>query len=170
MESTIPAAIVAAILMVSSVLLARAGHQSFDDLGQAWKAMEVRAGEQARTQLTITGTTRVSAGLLLDVDLLNNGNTRVADFSQMDVVLEYEVSGGGGSTVIVWLPYTAGPVADNTWVVSAIVDDTYDPGVLNPGETMQMRIQLNPNVAKPSTNRITIGTELGVTASTTFTF
>jgi hypothetical protein len=35
---------------------------------------------------------------------------------------------------------------------------------------MQMRLQLNPPVAEPSTNRITIATELGVTVSTTFTF
>ncbi len=168
METTIPAAIVAAILMVSAVVLVRSSHQSFDDLGLAWKEMEARSGDQARTELTITSVRRVANGLYLDVDLRNDGDTRVADFGATDVIVEYTASGGG--RVIVWIPYTAGPLADNTWVVSAITNDTFDPGILNPGETLQMRIQLNPNVAKPSTNRISITTELGVTTVTTFTF
>jgi hypothetical protein len=169
MESSIPAAVIAAILMVSAMVLARSGHQSFDSLSWSWKTMEARAGERAGTELTIADVKRVSAGLYVDVDLRNDGNTRVADFGGMDVVLEYTASGGGGD-VISWIPYTTGPLADNTWTVQSIVDDTFDPGILNPGETMLMRIQLNPPVAKPSTNRITIATELGVTVSTTFTF
>ena len=168
METSIPAAVVAAILMVSAVVLARSGYQSFDGLNQAWRTMEARAGEQARTELTITDVRRISSGLYLDVDLRNDGDTRVADFSRMDLVLEY--TGTGVGTVISWIPYTTGPLADNTWTVQSIVDDTFDPGILNPGETMLMRIQLNPPVAEPSTNRITIATELGVTVSTTFTF
>jgi archaellum component FlaF (FlaF/FlaG flagellin family) len=168
MSTSIPAAVIAAILMVSAMMLVRSGHQSFDQLNQSWKAMEARAGEQARTELTITDTGRIAAGLYLDVDLRNDGNTRVADFSRMDVVLEY--TGTGVGAVISWIPYTTGPLADNTWIVQGIVDDTFDPGILNPGETLQMRLQLNPPVAEPSTNRITIATELGVTVSTTFTF
>ena len=44
METSIPAAIIAAILMVSAVLLARTGYHSFDEMGQVWKGMESRAG------------------------------------------------------------------------------------------------------------------------------
>lgn len=173
MESTIPAAIVAAILMVSAVVLARAGYQSFDGLNQTWRTMEARAGEQARTELTITDVRRGGSGpdpgTWLEVDLRNDGDTRVTDFTGMDVVLEYSPL-DGGADVIAWIPYTTVPDVDNTWWVDSITDDDFDPGFLNPGETMLMIVELNPPVATAPVGRITIGTELGVTVSTTFSF
>jgi hypothetical protein len=52
--------------------------------------------------------------------------------------------------------------------VQSIVNDAFDPGILNPSETMQMRIQLDPIVGNGTTNRVLIATDLGVTISTTF--
>lgn len=165
METSIPAAIIAALLMVSAMVLARSGYQSFDGLSQSWMAMEARAGEQARTQLTITSATH-NAGIV-DVAIRNDGNTRLAQFDRMDVVVEYTDS--TPTFIVAYIDYTDGTLSENTWVVQSISNDAFEPGIVNPGETLNMRIWLDPAAGGGTTNRVLIATDLGVTASTTFT-
>jgi len=165
MDTSIPAAIVAAILMVSAVVLARTGFHSFDDMGQVWKEMEVRAGEQARTEPAIAGV--AMNGAYLDVELRNDGATKWAEFEHMDVVIEYTDT--GDNRVVSWIPFTDGSLNPNTWVVQGIAGDAFDPGVVNPTETLQTRIEVSPAIKPGSANRVLITTEQGVTVSTNFT-
>jgi len=165
MDTGIPAAIVAAILMVSAVVLARTGYHSFDEMGQVWKEMEARASEQARTQPSMTSAT--GSGANVDLDLRNDGATKWAEFERMDVVIEYTDT--GDNRVVSWIPYTAGSPNANTWIVQGIVNDAFDPGTVNPTETLQMRIEVSPPMKPGSTNRVLITTEQGVTVSSNFT-
>jgi hypothetical protein len=165
METSIPAVIVSAILMVSAMVLARSGYQSVDEMGQIWKEMEARSSEQVHTRLTITNVT--SSSPHVDVDLQNDGSTTLADYDRMDVLVQYAT--GGGAPVLAWIPYTSGPLAKNTWIVQDITNDAFEPGILNPGETLRMRIWLDPPAGVGTTNRLVIATDLGVTVSTTFT-
>ena len=168
METSIPAAVIAAILMVSAVVLGRSGYQAFDGMGQVWKEREARAGDQARTQLTITSVTHSPPNSpYVNVNLRNDGSTNLANYDRMDVVVQYTT--GTGARVLVWVPYTSSPLTDNTWTVQGILGDAFEPGIVNPTETLQMRIQLNPIVGNGTTNRLLIATDLGVTVSTTFT-
>ena len=166
METSIPAAVIAALLMVSAMVLARSGYQSFDGLSQSWMAMEARAGEQARTELTITNV-RDRVGAVFDVDLRNDGSTRLAEFDRMDLVVQY--TDNSSTFVVAWIPYTDGPLESNTWVVQSITDDAFEPGIINPGETLEMKFELDPPAGNGTTNRLLISTELGVTVSATFT-
>jgi len=165
METSIPAVIVAAILMVSAMVLARTGYRSVDEMGQVWKEMEARSGEQVRTQLAIASVT--SSSPYVDVDLQNDGSTALTDYDRMDVIVQYVT--GSGAPTLVWIPYTSGPLANNTWIVQGITNDAFEPGILNPGETLRMRIWLDPPAGGGSTNRLLVATDLGVTVSTTFT-
>lgn len=165
MDTGIPAAIVAAILMVSAVVLARTGFHSFDAMGQTWKELGVRAGEQARTEPAITSV--AMNGAYADVELRNDGATRWVEFGHMDVVVEYTDT--GDNRVVSWIPYTSGSLSANTWVVQGIAGDAFDPGVVNPTETLQMRIEVSPAIKPGSTNRVLITTEQGVTVSSNFT-
>ena len=165
METSIPAAIIAAILMVSAMVLARSGYHSVDEMGLVLKEMEARAAEQARTQLTVTNVT--SSSPYVDADLRNDGSTTLAEYDRMDVIVQYVT--GSGAPTLVWIPYTSGPLANNTWIVQGITNDAFEPGILNPGETLRMRIWLDPPAGGGSTNRLLVATDLGVTVSTTFT-
>jgi archaellum component FlaF (FlaF/FlaG flagellin family) len=165
METSIPAAIVAAILMVSAMVLARSGYRSVDEMGQLWKELEARAAEQVHTGLTITNVT--SSSPYVDADLRNDGSTTLAEYDRMDVIVQYVT--GSGAPTLVWIPYTSGPLANNTWIVQGITNDAFEPGILNPGETLRMRIWLDPPAGGGSTNRLLVATDLGVTISTTFT-
>ena len=165
METSIPAAIIAAILMVSAMVLARSGYHSVDEMGLVLKEMEARAAEQARTQLTVTNVT--SSSPYVDADLRNVGSTSLSDYDRMDVIVQYVA--GSGAPTLVWIPYTSGPLAGNTWIVQSITNDAFEPGILNPGETLRMRIWLDPAAGNGTTNRLLVATDLGVTVSTTFT-
>jgi archaellum component FlaF (FlaF/FlaG flagellin family) len=165
MEISIPALLLATILLVSTVVLGRSGYSSFGELGESWKAMEARAGQQVRTQLTITDVSHSSP--YVDVDLRNDGSTSLAEFNRMDVLVEY--TSGTGASVLAWIPYIDGSQTANTWIVQSIVNDAFEPGILNPSETLEMRIQLDPTVGAGTTNRLLIATDLGVVVSTTFT-
>jgi hypothetical protein len=165
METSIPAVIVSAILMVSAMVLARSGYRSVDEMGQIWKEMEARSSEQVHTRLTITNVT--SSTPYVDVDLRDDDSAALANYDRMDVLVEYTT--GGGAPVLAWIPYTNGTPAPNTWIVQGIINDAFEPGILNPGETLRMRIWLDPPAGVGTTNRLLIATELGVTVSTTFT-
>jgi archaellum component FlaF (FlaF/FlaG flagellin family) len=164
METSIPAAVIAAILMVSAMVLARSGYRSVDEMGQIWKEMEARSSEQVHTRLTITNVT--SSSPYVDADLQNDGSTALADYAQMDVLVQYTT--GGGAPVLAWIPYTNSALAPNTWTIQDITNDAFEPGILNPGETLRMRIWLDPSAGVGTTNRLLIATDLGVTVSTTF--
>jgi archaellum component FlaF (FlaF/FlaG flagellin family) len=165
METSIPALVIAAMLLVSTVVLGRSSYSSFDELGSSWKQMEARAGEQARTLLAITNVSHSSPNV--DVEVQNNGSTKISDFEHMDVVVEYTT--GAGAPVIAWIPYTDGSLGANTWTVQSITNDAFEPGIFNPSETLQIRIQLDPPVGSGTTNRLLITTDLGVIVSTPFT-
>lgn len=164
METSVPALLVAAILLVSTVVLGRSGYSSLGEMGESWKAMEARAEQQVGTQLAITDVTHSSP--YVDVDLRNDGSTRLAEFGRMDVLVEY--TSGTGTPVLAWIPHSEGSLSANTWVVQSIVNDAFEPGILNPSETMEMRIELNPAVGAGTTNRLLIATDLGIVVSTTF--
>jgi hypothetical protein len=165
METSIPAVIVSAILMVSAMVLARSGYRSVDEMGQIWKEMEARSSEQVHTRLTITNVT--SSTPYVDVDLRDDDSAALANYDRMDVLVEYTT--GGGAPVLAWIPYTNGAPAPNTWIVQGIINDAFEPGILNPGETLRMRIWLDPPAGVGTTNRLVIATDLGVTISTPFT-
>jgi hypothetical protein len=163
-ETSIPAMLIAAMLLVSTVVMGRSSYSTFGELGDSWKAMEARAGQQARTQLTVTNVTHNSP--YVDVELRNDGSTRLAEFDRMDVVVEYTDS--APTFILAYIGYSDGALSQNTWSVQSISNDAFEPGILNPGETLNMRIWLDPAAGSGTTNRLLIATELGVTISTTF--
>jgi hypothetical protein len=166
MENGIPALLIAAILMLSTVLMARGGYLGADAIGQSLRQSETRYEQQNRTGLTVTGTSIDPTGANITITLLNGGQTPVADFVSMDVVVQY--FGAGGARYDKWLPYTSGALASDTWKTGTFTNDVFEPGILNPGETMQVLIRVNPVVGQATTNLAIIGTEKGVTVQTYF--
>lgn len=167
METSIPALLVAAIMLMSTVVLARSGYTSFDTLGQSWKAMEDRAGEQFRTLLSVTDTQVDETGANVTVILSNDGQSAIGDFERMDVVVQYFSE--SSTYYMRWIPYTSGALESNTWTVQSIANDVFEPGLFNPGEELTMVIRLNPPVGLSTTNWVIISTKLGVSLSAYFT-
>lgn len=166
MENGIPALLIAAILMLSTVFMARGGFIGMDAVGQQLKRSETNIGAQNRTALDATSATVDATGTTVTITLLNAGQTDVSQYGQMDVVLQYFDEAGVRHDA--WLPYSSGVLAANTWTTGAFTDDVFEPRILNPGESVQLIAQVNPAVGAGTTNRATIGTENGVTLQTLF--
>lgn len=166
MESGLPALMIAAIMMLSTVMMARGGYLGADSIGQSLRESEARYGQQNRTGLTVTNANVDGTGANVTISIRNDGATPLADFSAMDVVMQYfdETSTRRDT----WVPYTSGALASNTWTANAFGNDVFEPGILNAGETMDIVVRVNPVVGPATTNWATIGTERGVTVQTYF--
>ena len=167
METSIPALLIAAIIMISTVVMARSGYTSVDRMAQSWQVMEERLGQQARTELTVVETRVDDSKANLTVRLRNDGQTKIADYARMDVLVQYFSE--SGERYVRWIPYTSGALESNTWTVESISNDTFEPNVLNPGEILEMQIRINPPIGAGSTGWIIVSTENGVTATASVT-
>ncbi len=163
METSIPALIVAATLLVTTVVLARSGYTSLDSLGQSWQVMEQRLGEQTHTELTVVEASVDGSGANITLRLRNDGQTKMADYARMDVVAQYFSE--GGSRYVTWIPYTSGALESNTWTVVTISNDVFEPNVLNPGEVLEMQVRINPAMGAGTTGWVIVATENGITVS-----
>lgn len=166
MENGLPAILIAAILMLSTVLMARGGFLGADAIGQSLRQSEERYGQQNRTGLTVTDTAVDPSGANITITMRNDGQTPVGTFASMDIVVQYFAEGGGRYDK--WLPYTSGALGSDTWTTGTFTNDVFEPGILNPGESVQIRMRVNPVVGTGTTNLAIIGTDKGVTVQTYF--
>jgi archaellum component FlaF (FlaF/FlaG flagellin family) len=166
MEHAIPSMIIGMLLLIASAFTAQSSLGIYDDLSHSLKEMESRIGEQSRTRTSIVSATLDPNGHTLNVSLRNEGQTRLTEYAQFDVIAEYTSASGATSA---WLPYVAGIASANTWTMVSISGDSFEPGLLNPGETAAIQIELSPDVAPASTNRIVIVSETGIAVSAPFT-
>lgn len=166
MENGIPALLIATILMLSTVLIARGGFLGADGINTSLAQAEVRHGAQNRTELTITNTSIDPTGANLTVTVRNDGATPITSFGQVDVMLQY--FDAVGTRYDVWVPYTSGPLSANTWTTGTFANDAFQPGILNTAESAEILVRVNPVVGPTTTNLFIIGTERGVTAQSNF--
>lgn len=166
MESGLPALMIAAIMMLSTVMMARGGYLGADSIGQSLRESEARYGQQNRTGITVTNATVDGTGANVTFTVRNDGATPIASFDAMDLVVQYFDETSARRDV--WIPYTSGALAANTWTAGNFSNDVFEPGILNAGETMDITARLNPVVGPATTNWATIGTEKGVTVQTYF--
>jgi hypothetical protein len=166
MDSILPAFLAAGILLLSSLLIGRSSFTSFQVLGDSWHEAEEQSIERVRSDIEITSIS--ASGSDVDVTVQNTGATDIVDFSKMDVVLQYV---GGSQNNIRYISFTTegAPQPDNTWRVILVTNDVVDPGVLNQGESMTVRIKLNPAPDASSSHWVQITTELGISVASFFT-
>lgn len=166
MDNIIPALLAVTILVLASLMLGRSGFNSFQVLGDSWQDAEERSIERVRSDIAIDSINVNGANV--DVLVRNDGATSVIDFSRMDVVVQYT---GGSQSHIKYIAFTteSSPQPDDAWRVLSLSDDVIDPGVLNTGESMTMRIRLNPAVDTGTSHWLQVTTELGISASSFFT-
>lgn len=166
MENGIPALVIAAIIMTASLLVTRSGLTSMDAIGATLKESEVRMSQRAHTQLSVTSTSIDGTGANITVTVKNDGTTSLGDFARMDVIVNY--FGETGTRYDKWLGYTSGALQSDTWTTGTFTDDVFEPHILNPGESMELLLRVNPVVGRGTSNRAVIVTEQGVTADALF--
>ena len=166
MENALPTLIIGALLLVASAVMTHANLQSHDKLSQSFRDMEARLGYRVQSQLEVVGSSLDPELDTLSVSLFNAGQSRLSGYQMMDVIVIYETASG---RVTKWLPFSDGAPAADTWDLDSIQDDLFEPGLLNPGETAEIVVELSEPVLAGQINRIVIVSEAGVVTSTPFT-
>ena len=119
--------------------------------------------ERINTRVSITATSSEGGCDVYTVTISNPGKTYISDFSEIDVIADYQ--DGGGSRVYQRLSYVTGAVGDNEWALNSITPDTRDPNTWNPGETVVIDLKVNPNVSATISGAVVFATPFGVTDS-----
>ena len=173
MESVIAALIVITLVLSGGLMMAQSSLASQETVMLSWLSMERRSEQRVRTEMTTVTTETDGSGEVVELVLANTGETKLADFDQWDIIVQYQSVQGYS---VDWLPYVEGEPGLDEWSVVGIYLDAasataevYDPGIVNSGEEVLLRIRLSPPVAVGSTNVVRIVTLNGIGVSATFT-
>jgi len=166
MDNAIPSLIIGAILLTAMAIVGRSSLQTYDTVGQSFRAMESRLHEKSTTDLAVTDSTVDLTGQFVTVTLLNDGSTRIGTIENLDVIVSYFTT--SASQANIWLPFEATGTVPNTWSLLVILNDDYEPGILNPGESAQLLLNLSPGVEVGPTNSLVISTEIGAVTAASF--
>ena len=167
MEHLIPALVVAAVIVFGGVILADATRGSLETVDESWRDIEAISEERLGTDLTVVSTQVTDGGATVTAVIANEGRTSIVEPSHMDLIINYD--GTDAERHVVWLPYTdTSPPGDNEWTVDSISGDYRNPGILDTGEEMTIRIHLNPATEDGPDRWLVLSTETGVAYSIYF--
>jgi hypothetical protein len=163
MENLFITIVCIALILLATVSYATSSLDSADMISNSFKTMLEKAGEISRTEITATGATTAN-GSDVEITLNNDGNTALRNFRRWDVIVRYQ----GGATV--WVPYSASATpgwSDNGTFLNGGAD-IFEPGILNPAETLKIMMRLSPAVTENTTNLAVISTDSGVKTQRSF--
>jgi hypothetical protein len=172
METAVVSVICIALIVFGGMAMSQGFLTSVDTTTTGLAEVTTRGKEIIRTELDVENATSNSSGGT-DITLRNSGQTKLADFSKWDVIIHYYDD--LDEYRVVWLPYTSGTPGGGEWTVAGIYLDTdaatpeaYEPGILNPGEEIVLRAQLDPPAKSASAVMTVVATPNGVPASYSF--
>jgi len=173
METIIVSLICVALMVIGGMTMSQGFLASVDSSASGWDEMGEREQNIIRTDLQALGANMTAANYV-EVSLRNDGQTKLSEFEKWDVIIQYY--NAGGTLYAKWLPYASGAPGNNEWTVKGIYLDSdnetqvevYEPNILNPGEEMKIRAKLDPSAGAASTNRATVSTANGISASVIF--
>jgi flagellar protein FlaF len=169
METAIVSLLCIALVVFGGMTMSREFLTSVDTSASGLQEIIRRDESSMRTELATVSASTPAANQVA-VALENRGQTKLADFSKWDVIVQYY--DGAGNYYTRWLPYTNGALGDNQWQVTWIhfngQAEVFDPGVLNPGEQVEITAQLNPAAGAGTTNMVVIATPGGITTCAYF--
>ncbi len=150
MENAIASLVVVFIVLFSVLTLSNTMMNAQTTLQTSWQEQSLRMQDQSKTAL-VTVNTRTHAGSVAEITLRNTGSTKLTDFKAWDVIVQYYDTSDPSQYHIFWLPY-ANPLSKaNQWTVQGIYSDakagakeTFDPGILDPGEEMVIDMEFDP--------------------------
>jgi len=126
-----------------------------------------RRAERVETLVSLVSAGPAGADCIsFTVEVNNPGQTSVADFSQMDLVVAY--SGRDGTNQAAGLQYVSSGPAVNQWTVTSITPDSFNPNIWNPEEKATLTFKLDPPMKHTASGTLTIGTPLAVIVSASF--
>lgn len=143
--------------------MSAAQSQSLKDLGKISK-------EKVGSSISITSAAVAasSPGVSTDmtVQVNNTGSQSVADFSEMDVIVQYTDS--SNNLVRKYLAYNPAGVGSNQWTnpLTGVTPDTFNPRMWDPDETFTINLRVAPDVKSGTSALVVVGTPQSATDQT----
>ena len=173
MENVFIAILCIALLIFAAMTVVQSTLNSQDTVATAWKEMESTSGEIARTNISSLGA-ETSDGITINLTLENAGETKLEDFDEWDMILQYYDT--SDNYLVKRLTYNSGTPSNNEWTVEGIylnagssTSEAFDPGIFNPDEEMVIEMKVNPAMGTPNANMAKVATSNGVSSTTIFT-
>lgn len=160
MGSTIAGLLILVLFFTGVLLVSRTTQSGNAQVSRATRDAVELVGARARTTIAVASTSS-SGTCNLSISVDNTGATSVSDFTRMDVILQFPT----GNNAAQRLDYVSGPATVGEWAATTI-SGAFEPGVLNPGETMTIDAQAL--VVEAGSGTVTISTPNGVIATGAF--
>jgi hypothetical protein len=171
METAFVSMVCVVLIVIGGMTMSRGFLSSIDSTSSNIDTISQRNEEIMRTNIQVLGAEQTS-GTNLEIWLQNIGQTKLADFSQWDVIVHHQ----DNSEVfhVSWFPYNQDALENNHWNVKGIytlsdANEVFEPRIFNPDEKMVIQAEIDPAVKTGSTNMVLITTPNGVTVSKSFT-
>jgi hypothetical protein len=120
--------------------------------------------KMANTSVELRMTGQLGDGNEFGFRMINNNLEKLWDFKNFDVIITYENTG------IIYtetLTYADCPVDVGTWCLGSFFDDYFQPGILNPGETVNINVKINNDLEPDTILFIVVSTPNGVVSTIT---
>lgn len=171
METAIVSLICIALVILGGMTMSQGFLTSADTTSEALEELGQSSESIMRTELTPQTANAIGSTGRLTVNLENSGQTKLTNFEKWDLIVQYYDSDDTYYTK--WLPFTDSTLASNQWTVNGIYlnekPESFEPNILNPGETIELEAKLNPAAGVNTTNLVVIATPNGIPASIDFT-
>ena len=175
MENVLVAIFIIFLILFAAFTFGEAFIDSQEMLYTSLEAMELRLAEQNHTQLIAVGTPQITddEGVLLA--FRNAGSTRLADFDEWDLIVQYFDGNEPPGYGIHYLNYTHGIPIQNQWKVHGLFMDAegaqaevFEPGILNPGEEIVLSLHMSGPLGAGQAFQAVLSTGSGSRASAMF--
>jgi len=93
------------------------------------------------------------------------GEEKLWNFERFNVIVTYDGASGKSTEPLSYAGACSGQPAEGTWCVDSISDDILDPGILNYGESLEVKSTLAEDVSSGIVI-VVVGTDNGVVATT----
>lgn len=164
MESLLISLVSVALVIIATVTMTISTFGSAITLADSWNKMERRAEDIRRTSIAAVPPDNYTGGNIA-LMVTNDGQTDLSDFIHWDIIAENQA----GS--IQYITYTPDAPGNNQWTLEGIyltsntsTTELFDFNILNPGETANLTIKLNPEIGSGKYGKLTLSTPNGVTA------
>jgi hypothetical protein len=174
MEMIVIVIVCITLIVCGGMMMAQGFLSSADSVAVSVEKITTTKGEVIRTDLSLLSARQTGIDNI-GVTLRNSGQIKLASFNKWDAIVQYYDSNQTYFTK--WLPYTEGTLGDNEWQKTGIYLDAgdntpevFEPGILNPGEEMMIKVKLNPPPRDGTTVNTIIVTPNGIRDSISFVY
>ena len=137
---------------------------SFSDVSSQTSDLEDKL---VKTSIDITINNPPGTNPTFDFEITNTNLEKLWEFDKFDVIITYD-SGGTTYTETQTFDSSCPPVAGE-WCINTWTNDVIDPEILNYGETITVRTEVNNNLQNNKDLIVIVSTQNGVAASVTTT-